>query len=98
MASAISLRLSRPALVVLSIVDSVRVTRRLNDFCANGIPQMGSVGTQAAAPPPSPGQYERAFGGVSLIERAFEVQSAGRFGCSRVCRRYSAHGSPLGSG
>jgi hypothetical protein len=59
---------------------------------------MGSVGTQDTAPPPSPGQSERAFGSGSLNERTLEGRSAGRFGCSRLCRPYSAHGSPLGSG
>ena len=54
------------------------------------ISRMGSVGTQDAAPPRSRGQSERAFGGGSLTEKAFEGRSVGQFGCSRVCRRCSA--------
>ena len=54
-----------------------RFRGNLATFSLTDIPQVGSVGTRKAAPPPTFGQSERVSGGGSQVPEATEPELAG---------------------
>src|SRR3954454_8689641 len=74
--------ISQSLAMAAPLARSVMSLFEVAEMSLSDITRMSLVGTQEAAPPPSPSQSERAFGGESPTAGAFEGRSTGWFGRS----------------